>query len=759
MPRDRTVCLLLVVVSILIRVPFLDAFDLVAFDGTFYINQAKSMLGASPANAAFPIGYPLWIALLLPIVRDGVRAAQIVSFMAGIGSVWILYALGKRIVPRPSAFVAALLLALTPLFIRFSLTTLSESTYIFWVLLGLYLYARGGGFSFGVSLGMAAITRPEGLGVFAVLLLVRGRPWRRLVMALMGFLALYSVNSVVLSLTLDRMVLGDTRFAVVHKTGGVGRTAATWQGREVWADFPGRESYEKTLEAKESGNVLIEGAKRFPKEFALLARHVMPLALILALYGVYRKRLFILAGLVAFVLYPFFTTRSEPRYVLPYVPFVYLYAAVGLDRVKKGRGRFLAVVLLIVSTAMGLVVNKNQLIEPVSDGFQWAKKAGLAWRGRIRRGDKVADRKPFFAFYAEAKYVEIPIAPYEEAIEYLAGENVRFVMLHRSTIETLRPALMPLLYDRALIQGELRLRQAEVDPEVYVLYERANATDPLERKRITDPGDGVLVAPSWSPDGKLIAYRRLDRPGQGAVFVVSPEGGQAQALISEPGTNDPLTWAPDSERIAFANSYSGTMDIHVFDILRGRIDHIIAGGASDRSPNWSKDGKEIVFFSDRSGQEEIWCKNLESGELTRLTSDGGNRSPALSPRGDRVAWVGKGQRLVILVRTTGERHTADLPRKVSFTPAWSPDGRFIAVTAEDRGGACVYLLTSDGGETLLLTKSTAGAGMPSWSPDGRRMVVVINEEGDYGLWILSGLEPYMDRLLSPAAVETFAPRE
>jgi hypothetical protein len=77
----------LLLVGVLARIPFLKNFDLVAYDGTYYINQAKSFLGQSAATGSFPIGYPALIALFLPVVRDGVRAAQVVSVLAGIGSV------------------------------------------------------------------------------------------------------------------------------------------------------------------------------------------------------------------------------------------------------------------------------------------------------------------------------------------------------------------------------------------------------------------------------------------------------------------------------------------------------------------------------------------------------------------------------------------------------------------------------------------------------------------------------------------------
>jgi len=754
MPRDRFVYLGLLALGVLVRAPFLRAFDLVAYDGTHYINQAASMVGSSPAGGAFPIGYPAMIALLLRAVGDGVRSAQIVSVLGGIGSVWVLFALGKRLVSRPFAMIAATAFSLTPLFIRLSLMTLAESIFVFWVLLGFYLFERGKSLLFGLSMGMAAITRPEALGIFAVLVFLRMRPWKRLARILAGFLVLYAVNIVVLSLTVDRLVPGDTRFALIRRTNLIGRTSTSWQGRETWADFAGREEYERALETGKKPNVVVDAVGRYPKELASLGRHATPVALFLALFGAYKRRLFVLAGLVPFILLPFFSPRNDPRYVLLYVPIVLLYAAVGLERLPRGRARILGIVLLAASVCAGLLVNRDQLVEPVSDGFQWAKEVGLAWRDRLGPGDKVADRKPFFAFYAGARYVEIPIAPYEDAMEYLDDEKVRLLVLHRDTIEPLRPALVPLLYDSPAIRGEVRFRQIDVKAGAYVLYERERDEDPLERKRITPPMKGIVVAPSWSPDGKMIAYRWIDPSGQGGVYVIPAEGGKASCAVKERGIIDALTWSPDSRRIAFAAPIEDGMDIHSYDIFAGKLVGVTSDESVDFSPFWSRDGREIVFSSNRAGEKEIWSMNLATGKFARLITGGKNTFPALSPGGERIAWVREGQGLLIMDRVTGRTHVTEVPVKAMFTPAWSPDGRFIAAAAEVSGGSRVYLVDSRNGKALLLTKTVAGSGMPSWSPEGGRIVVVTNDDGDYGLWVLSGLGPYEERLLSPSRVET-----
>jgi dipeptidyl aminopeptidase/acylaminoacyl peptidase len=408
-----------------------------------------------------------------------------------------------------------------------------------------------------------------------------------------------------------------------------------------------------------------------------------------------------------------------------------------------------------VSVLSGLYLNRGQLTEPVSDGYQWAKKAGLEWRARLRPGEKVADRKPFFAFYAGARYVEIPIAPYDDALRYLADEKVRLLIVHRDTIEPLRPALTPLLFDRALIRGEVRFRQAEIDVSSYVIYEREREKDPLAKRRITERAPGLTISPNWSPDGAKIGFRRIEPSGGSSLWIVDAGGGAASraATLSDAGAVDPISWSPDSKRIAFSALGEEGLDIQVCDPVRGTLETVVAGGGNDRSPSWSRDGGEIFFSSDRSGESEIWSVDLASGSPAKVTQAGRCAYPAPSPRGDRLAFVREGDGLVILDRASGRSRAAETPPKVTFAPAWSPDGRFIAAAAEESGGSRVYLVYADDGKALVLTKTVAGMGMPSWSPDGDRLVVAANENGDVGLWVLSGLESYKERLAS-----TYSPR-
>jgi Tol biopolymer transport system component len=288
-----------------------------------------------------------------------------------------------------------------------------------------------------------------------------------------------------------------------------------------------------------------------------------------------------------------------------------------------------------------------------------------------------------------------------------------------------------------------------------VLYQRQPRSDPLELTSITPADGGLRMSPVWSPDGRWIAFREAWPSGKGEIAVIAPDGEERRTVVTEVNVRDPISWGPNSRRIVFANKLEETMCLYTYDLSTGKLERLTEDEYEDESPNWSHDGREIAFSSNRSGQREIWIRDLATGTDARLTGNGGNRYPALSSDGTRVAFVRNNGSLWVLDRIAKKRKRIGPPRKAAFVPSWSPDGRFIAVAGEIWGGNNIYIARSDGSEALLLTKTVEGRAMPAWSPDGDRLVLITNEGDKLRLTIASGLEGYLERLSNPPEIHTF----
>jgi TolB protein len=695
----------------------------------------------------------VFVKLFQLVLRDYQLAGMLVSLAAAVGATLLTWRIALHFTGRGLALLAALAVALNPLFIRLSLMTLSESLYTFFVLLGLLMFIKERWFPFGLAMGAAAITRPEAIAIVGLLGLTRLKHPRQLAVIAAGFLVVYAANNVRLSTSLGRVV-------ILPKSEFIGSSTHYWKLREASIDYEGRDKTEAQMaeEGEESG-ALKDYGQRLPGEIMVVIRHVFPVILLLSLYALRRRKYwFMAAALVSFFVIPLATVRSIDRYILPYIPVIIMLAVFAVADIRNHTVRMAAVGLIVASILVLPVYNSATLLEPEEDNVVALKELGLEFRGDVKPGDKVADRKPYFAFYSGADYVEIPVAPYEESMEYLASEQrVRFMVLHQQVIHTMRPAFRTLMYSKAVINGELRFRQVFYDSRGVMLFERVLDEDPLQWQRLTPPG-GSDVAPAWSPDGRYIAFRSQTSDGAGGIYAIELGATTPKKVAGVRPTDDPLSWSPDGKRIVYSDGTREDTDIFAVDVASGRIEPVVQRPGFQVSPSWAPSGAEIVFSSTHGGQADLWAVDLETGKLKQITNDGGNTRPAVSPSGGKVAWIKRDTGVMTFDIETGQSNFIQAPRRVRFPPTWSPDEQYLAVTASDWGSPDVYLMKADGTNTLLLTKRWKQEGMPAWSPDGRRIALVSNTgEKSFSIWVVDGLRPYLHRLETRQPLQVFDP--
>lgn len=156
--------------------------------------------------------------------------------------------------------------------------------------------------------------------------------------------------------------------------------------------------------------------------------------------------------------------------------------------------------------------------------------------------------------------------------------------------------------------------------EIYV-----SGLDGSGLRRLTKTSKAVNISPRWNPaTGREIAFIS-DRGGSPTVYVMDASGANQRVLIGRGGHADSPSWSPDGRYIAFTYGGAGSFQIFVADVASGQLLQLTSEGRNE-SPTWSPDSRHLSFQSTRGGRWEIWQMHID-GSGQRQVSKGGGRSP------------------------------------------------------------------------------------------------------------------------------------
>jgi TolB protein len=178
----------------------------------------------------------------------------------------------------------------------------------------------------------------------------------------------------------------------------------------------------------------------------------------------------------------------------------------------------------------------------------------------------------------------------------------------------------------------------------------------------------VELSPAWSPDGTRIVFA-AGTLNKFELFVINADGTGEQQLTQGQGQAWRPDWSPDGQKIVFqANNEIAVMN------AAGGEPHSIAVG---EAPAWSSDGSRIAF-SARPGDVEgraIWTMAADGTDLKRVTSGPWDYEPDWSPDGRRIVFsrleLGGMQLHVVNLDGTGDAVVA-ADSSLNVSPSWRP---------------------------------------------------------------------------------------
>jgi Tol biopolymer transport system component len=126
------------------------------------------------------------------------------------------------------------------------------------------------------------------------------------------------------------------------------------------------------------------------------------------------------------------------------------------------------------------------------------------------------------------------------------------------------------------------------------------------------------TCPTWSPDGKKIAY--LSKRGSNWDLVTMDADGSGLRTVTSIQGLDIPAWSRDGTKLLVTSNRDGNSEIYIVDVGGGELANLSQSKGSDSSPSWSPDGKRIVFVSDRGGSSEIWVMDADGRNASSVTS-------------------------------------------------------------------------------------------------------------------------------------------
>jgi TolB protein len=281
------------------------------------------------------------------------------------------------------------------------------------------------------------------------------------------------------------------------------------------------------------------------------------------------------------------------------------------------------------------------------------------------------------------------------------------------------------------------------------------APDGSERQRLTqvEPPENDAagsMSPAWSPDGTQIAFSaqigtREEDQRLTEIYLMHADGTDRRRLTTNGVLDASPSWSPDGERIDFTRitdvgTQSARSGIVVLELASGRETQVTrtAWPSFDLSPTWSPDGSEIAFTraAPSAGSDNphaaLYLVAPDGSGLRKLVDDGVDAD--WSPDGRRIAYISyrdeHGRTCFHECSTSGEIYLLDVEsgelerltesKADDRSPAWSPDGRFIAFSSDrsnpEQHENEIYVMSASGDDARRITENDVWDLEPAFRP-------------------------------------------
>lgn len=255
-----------------------------------------------------------------------------------------------------------------------------------------------------------------------------------------------------------------------------------------------------------------------------------------------------------------------------------------------------------------------------------------------------------------------------------------------------------------------------------------------------------IFNPTWSPEGKYIAYFEDNKESYPSLRIISRDGAIDKKMIECKFVSEGFSFSPQGNEIVYAelichNNFSNYSYLFTYN-LNSKKKRELLTTLRAKDPCFSPNGKKILFVTNERGYSNLAIIDMADLNITYLTEHKDRiqyYTPTFSPDGSKIAfsrWK-DGFQDICIADQEGQNITPIIEDKsMDIHPSWSPDGKYILFSSDRNGIFNLYAFSIKDKKLYQITNVVGGSFDPAISPDGEKIAFVSYSSKGYDIHLM-----------------------